>query len=258
MGPAQARLSRPSGRRRYTAKSRRPAMAVARVGATDPAASGEPRLASTEGRNRCCSRPLTPLTFSIGGWREPQGDGQMRVVSAILATAAVLAAGSARAADFIVNLTTTPMVSTLNNQPDYFGTIVFPDVLLGAGDTLTANVTFTSPLAFARPIGPDSFAVFNVRYGTLATGDLMFVTPFGYQGNASGFTLHASAVPQNPTIPNPTGRFDLNSITFRVAAIPEPGTWAMLLLGLGATGALLRRRRGEGRAALTNPDLRFS
>jgi hypothetical protein len=28
-----------------------------------------------------------------------------------------------------------------------------------------------------------------------------------------------------------------------VAAIPEPGTWAMLLLGFGAVGAAIRNRR---------------
>jgi hypothetical protein len=31
--------------------------------------------------------------------------------------------------------------------------------------------------------------------------------------------------------------------------VPEPATWAMMLLGFGAMGALFRRRRGELAAA---------
>jgi hypothetical protein len=30
----------------------------------------------------------------------------------------------------------------------------------------------------------------------------------------------------------------------RVAAVPEPGVWAMLIAGFAAAGAMLRRRRG--------------
>jgi hypothetical protein len=35
----------------------------------------------------------------------------------------------------------------------------------------------------------------------------------------------------------------IDNVTFDVAAVPEPATWAMMILGFGATGALLRRRR---------------
>ena len=34
--------------------------------------------------------------------------------------------------------------------------------------------------------------------------------------------------------------------------VPEPATWALLILGLGATGAMLRRRRGSATDRLTS------
>jgi hypothetical protein len=36
-----------------------------------------------------------------------------------------------------------------------------------------------------------------------------------------------------------------NSVTLLSSAVPEPGTWAMMLVGFGAIGASLRRRRSK-------------
>jgi hypothetical protein len=40
-----------------------------------------------------------------------------------------------------------------------------------------------------------------------------------------------------------------NLIGISVAPVPEPGTWAMMLIGFGAVGAAMRRRRQTARAA---------
>jgi hypothetical protein len=37
---------------------------------------------------------------------------------------------------------------------------------------------------------------------------------------------------------------DLTYTTGVTAGVPEPASWAMMILGFGAAGALLRRRRG--------------
>jgi hypothetical protein len=41
------------------------------------------------------------------------------------------------------------------------------------------------------------------------------------------------------------GVYDLQFGTFAVAAVPEPATWALAIIGFGAAGAQLRRRRRE-------------
>jgi hypothetical protein len=40
-----------------------------------------------------------------------------------------------------------------------------------------------------------------------------------------------------------TGAVATGNLTFQVAPVPEPGTWAMMLVGFGAIGFAMRRRR---------------
>lgn len=53
-------------------------------------------------------------------------------------------------------------------------------------------------------------------------------------------------------LPNGAGFHDLQQVkigTALVSAVPEPGTWMLMILGLGAAGAALRRKRGLHAAA---------
>jgi hypothetical protein len=40
------------------------------------------------------------------------------------------------------------------------------------------------------------------------------------------------------------------NLTFQVVAVPEPATWTMLVLGFGAVGFVMRRRRRPTMAQL--------
>jgi len=65
--------------------------------------------------------------------------------------------------------------------------------------------------------------------------------------NTAGYiqgTLVANSFTQNAEVHQNTFQGDLSSVTGSgsVSAMPEPGTWAMLILGFGAIGFVLRRR----------------
>ena len=91
------------------------------------------------------------------------------------------------------------------------------------GETYGFYQLFTSCGLFAGGCGTvdwDGPTVFNFGDGgsfSLALGDVSFATPGSAQVSGT-FTLLSNSV-------------------------PEPGTWAMMLLGFGAAGVALRRRR---------------
>jgi hypothetical protein len=51
------------------------------------------------------------------------------------------------------------------------------------------------------------------------------------------FNLSQAGYPGNVTSSNNLGSL------LKVGAVPEPGTWTMLVMGLGAVGATMRRRK---------------
>lgn len=69
-------------------------------------------------------------------------------------------------------------------------------------------------------------------------GGISTVVPPGPGGTPGG------ADPGNPTPGGPTDP----GVEPPVAAVPEPGTWALMLMGFGLCGAVLRRRRKALRA----------
>lgn len=44
-------------------------------------------------------------------------------------------------------------------------------------------------------------------------------------------------------IPDATKADNYGGVSLKISAVPEPSTWAMMILGLGGAGAMLRRRR---------------
>lgn len=47
----------------------------------------------------------------------------------------------------------------------------------------------------------------------------------------------------NINVSTVSGESDLNGLQLSIASVPEPASWAMLLIGFGGLGAALRSRR---------------
>ncbi len=63
----------------------------------------------------------------------------------------------------------------------------------------------------------------------------------GAYGNVSGFYLWDDAAPGSIHLTDTQGWS--NAVLYRVAAVPEPATWALMLFGFGAVGFAVRRSR---------------
>lgn len=89
----------------------------------------------------------------------------------------------------------------------------------------------------APPI-PTQFARLEaLPVGPLAQAPLF---PFAPAATASGFVLPPTATPGSPPVVTPP---QITPPVTTPAAVPEPGTWAMMLVGFGLTSWSLRRRR---------------
>jgi len=85
--------------------------------------------------------------------------------------------------------------------------------------------------------GPTSTNISGGQLGALSGADNGAQT----QANTNGEFVFTFAQPINSvTLNSGSNSFEIASIS---AAVPEPATWAMMLLGLGSLGAVLRNRR---------------
>ncbi|MEO7411428.1 MAG: PEPxxWA-CTERM sorting domain-containing protein, partial [Sphingomicrobium sp.] len=65
-------------------------------------------------------------------------------------------------------------------------------------------------------------------------------------GNVSAFYLWDSADVGSINLTNTQGYSNAVLYQGAIAAVPEPSTWAMMLIGFGGVGVAMRRRRRTG------------
>lgn len=148
--------------------------------------------------------------------------------------------------------------------PPYFSTAIFdPDLFISRGTSTLGSFDFSASHCAVGPAPSD--IVDGIAEMVFESGDLMFATYTGFTTLGDGFLnsetfwtitggtgrfLHASGLVHH--IGTVRGgmyegvRVGFYEGSFRgqlnLPAIPEPASWAMMILGFGLVGAVARRR----------------
>jgi hypothetical protein len=143
-------------------------------------------------------------------------------------------------------------------------------------DTRTPNIVLTDSVRYSTPAIPITYTnVPNVGSGTINSG-ITFFAPIQQGGLQIGFlpfgnfrlintalvedtsfnsqtlptfklgTFAISTTPRNNG-PRPFDNYQITIADFN-SAVPEPATWAMMLMGFGAVGYSMRRRKAGYKA----------
>ena len=80
--------------------------------------------------------------------------------------------------------------------------------------------------------------------GTIVyTSDFLLFTNSTIESFSLSFSDLTNAFGNTSWTADSTGTFAVNTFDRPGGVVPEPGTWAMMIVGFGGTGAILRRRR---------------
>ena len=187
----------------------------------------------------------------------------VRILTIALAMATTLA-GSADAAVF-----TKTYIAKTKYDTNYFGNVFAPytdvtqiftirfDSNDGTTPVAISDYSSNTPDVFSNAPGYVNFRVdgdivyFTLSYGNSNTGtyranfstDILGASPadfkvsYSVKGGSSFFTSKSSSVVATSTA----------IVTDTAGAVPEPATWAMMMLGFGSMGYAMRRRKSAPR-----------
>ena len=112
-----------------------------------------------------------------------------------------------------------------------------------------AGMASQTPSFSGFPLGVTSGALDQTFDMTLASSyNAAFITAHGGTPVTAFADLFAAMLAGNTYLNIHTSQFPGGEIRGQLAAVPEPATWAMMLLGFGAVGAVFRRSRRLGPA----------
>jgi hypothetical protein len=174
-------------------------------------------------------------------------------LAAALAASALTATSASAATPLTVTYTGTVQGSSNGGNDNLGGNVVFTGVTtqedandgvfsysnftaLYAGTTYTfANVSAAFSAANVLDVftGGTKVTSFNFAPGTMFAVGQTYATTLGSGGT---FTV-------DPSVGNVNFTGGTGFVTSSIAAVPEPATWAMMLVGFGMMGASMRYRR---------------
>ncbi len=148
----------------------------------------------------------------------------------------------------IVKGAPTPIVWESQGFTIYAGTYHYSydllNVCCNTSDPGDATVLSPLQLWYTAPGGVSTLIDIGPVTDTPST-DFGWKTVSGSFTVAAGGTIHIGLVDQSGT----PGGNDFGVDNIRVASVPEPASWALMITGFGAAGAMLRRRRQVAVAA---------
>ncbi|KQT31992.1 hypothetical protein ASG29_09010 [Sphingomonas sp. Leaf412] len=165
-----------------------------------------------------------------------------------------VAAGTTAVEDFgdtmlVSGLTYSSTVGTI-------GSGVFNDRLVIGAQTTTFNFADgTTSFGANFDLTPGGQGLGIKFLLSLASGGTEMVSaevPQAFSGQFFGFTSSSaftSVTLQGGTQSGVAETYNLDNLRFGVSAaggVPEPATWALMILGFGAVGGAMRRRSGQG------------
>lgn len=131
-----------------------------------------------------------------------------------------------------------------------FGETSPPNLAFNAGGPAFANTTFGFT-AFSFTAGFFQAGTVNVFSGTGGTGTLLGSLS-GLLGDPNAFQLQTitfSGIGRSVTFVGPDATLGVDDFNFTLAGggggVPEPATWAMMLIGFGIVGGAMRGRKAS-------------
>lgn len=187
-----------------------------------------------------------------------------KLLARVAAVATLATAGGASAATYVEPWTSAPSggISVVfgDNGLETPGAESIPGQTSSTHSFDAVSGAFTDTFSFELPTGIVGFTLSSIGF---LQNSALTVTSFNFNGvtipvsntpaGAGGNVVMAASSalpvvlggPQVLTINGFGGGEAVFSgtATFGAAVVPEPGAWALMMLGFGGTGALLRRRR---------------
>ena len=155
----------------------------------------------------------------------------MRLMLSLGLASALLAAAPAAATQYTFTIGGAQVAS---------GTLTVQDPIVISGGSLITAITGTyNGQAITGLLGPGSYGS-NNNLLYVGQPSLLDILGFSFTGAFGNRNIYGSGTSYFDFAREGTVSFSISEVT---RGVPEPATWAMMLIGFGAMGVALRRRR---------------